>query len=91
MALGSLGLTVLLCVQSAIMEPWLADVLNRRTLGYAAPTAPTELLALVVGVRNRGRWPSLHSRQGRISERLGRTWSASFCRLIARISSRDAQ
>jgi type IV secretion system protein VirB6 len=46
-ALGSLGLTVLLSVQAAIMEPWLADVLNRRTLGYATPTAPTELLALV--------------------------------------------
>lgn len=46
-ALGSLGLTVLLSVQVAIMEPWLADVLNRRSLGYATPTAPTELLALV--------------------------------------------
>jgi type IV secretion system protein VirB6 len=47
-ALGSLGLTVLLSVQLALMEPWLADVLNRRSLGYAAPTAPTELLALVL-------------------------------------------
>jgi type IV secretion system protein VirB6 len=32
----------------AVMEPWLADVLNRRNLGYATPTAPTELLALVL-------------------------------------------
>lgn len=47
-ALGSLGLTVLLSVQIALMEPWLADVLSRRGLGYATPTAPTELLALVV-------------------------------------------
>lgn len=46
-ALGSLGLTVLLSIQVTIMEPWLADVLNRRNLGYATPTAPTELLALV--------------------------------------------
>lgn len=46
-ALGSLGLTVLLSVELAILEPWLADVLNRRGLGYATPTAPTELLALV--------------------------------------------
>jgi type IV secretion system protein VirB6 len=48
-ALGSLGLTVLLSVQVAVMEPWLADVLERRSLGYATPTAPTELLALVTG------------------------------------------
>jgi type IV secretion system protein VirB6 len=45
-ALGSLGVTVVLSVQVAIMEPWLADALERRSLGYATPTAPTELLAL---------------------------------------------
>lgn len=45
--LGTLGLTVLLSIQVAVMEPWLADVLARRNLGYATPTAPTELLALV--------------------------------------------
>jgi len=48
-ALGSLGMTVLLSIQLAVMEPWLADALNRRNLGYATPTAPTELLALVGG------------------------------------------
>jgi type IV secretion system protein VirB6 len=47
-ALGSLGLTVLLSIQVAVMDPWLADVLDRRGLGYATPTAPTELLALVL-------------------------------------------
>lgn len=46
-ALGSLGLTTLLAVEVALVDPWLADVLNRRALGYATPTAPTELLALV--------------------------------------------
>lgn len=46
-ALGSLGLTVLLSVQTAVMEPWIADVLERRGLGYATPAAPTEMLALV--------------------------------------------
>lgn len=46
-AFGSLGLTTLLSVQIAIMDPWLLDVLNRRSLGYATPTAPTEMLALV--------------------------------------------
>jgi type IV secretion system protein VirB6 len=30
------------------MEPWLADALNRRSLGYATPAAPTELLALAL-------------------------------------------
>lgn len=47
-ALGSLGLTLLLSVQIAIMDPWLGDVLKSRGLGYATPAAPTELLALVI-------------------------------------------
>jgi len=47
-ALGSLGITVLLAVEVAILEPWLADILNKRGLGYATPTAPTELLAMVI-------------------------------------------
>ncbi len=45
-ALGSLGISLLLGVQVAVMEPWIVDALNRRTLGYATPAAPTELLAL---------------------------------------------
>jgi type IV secretion system protein VirB6 len=47
-ALGSLGITVLLAVEAAVMEPWLADALQRRSLGYATPSAPTELLAVVL-------------------------------------------
>lgn len=47
-ALGSLGLTVLLSVQVAVTEPWLVGVLERRAAGFATPTAPTELLALSV-------------------------------------------
>jgi len=47
-ALGSLGLTVLLSVQLAVTEPWLAEVLERRSLGFSTPTAATELLALVI-------------------------------------------
>lgn len=47
-ALGSLGITLLLSVELAVLEPWLADALNRRALGYATPTAPTELLALTL-------------------------------------------
>jgi len=47
-ALGSLGMTLLLAVEVAVMEPWLADALQRRGLGYAAPSAPTELLALTL-------------------------------------------
>jgi len=48
-ALGSLGITLLLAVQVAVLEPWLADAINRRNLGYAAPNAPTELLAMTLG------------------------------------------
>lgn len=46
-ALGSLGLTTLLSVQIAVMAPWIRDVLDHRSLGYATPAAPTEMLALV--------------------------------------------
>ena len=47
-ALGSVGVSLLLAVQMAVMEPWLLDVLNRRRAGYAVPSAPTELLALTL-------------------------------------------
>lgn len=47
-AVGSLGMTLLLSVQVAVMEPWLVDVLNRRNLGVVTPMAPTEALALVI-------------------------------------------
>jgi len=48
-ALGSLGITLLLAVQIAIMEPWLVDTLQRRNLGYATPGAANELLAITLG------------------------------------------
>lgn len=47
-ALGSLGTSVLLAVQVALTEPWLVDALRKRSLGYATPSAPTELLALTL-------------------------------------------
>lgn len=47
-ALGSLALTVLLSVEIAVIEPWLAEVLERRGASIATPTAATELLALVM-------------------------------------------
>jgi type IV secretion system protein VirB6 len=47
-ALSSLGMTLLLAVEVAVMEPWLADALQRRSLGYATPSAPTELMALAL-------------------------------------------
>ncbi|PZO71079.1 MAG: hypothetical protein DI636_04680 [Pelagerythrobacter marensis] len=46
--LASLGLTVMLTAQMALMEPWLADALKVRSLGYAIPSAPVELLALAL-------------------------------------------
>jgi Type IV secretory pathway, VirB6 components len=48
-ALGSLGISLLLTIQATIMEPWLASLVNRRTMGYATPSAPTELVALALG------------------------------------------
>jgi len=47
-ALGSVGITLLLAVEVAVIEPWLVDALNRRNLGYATPAVPTEMLALTL-------------------------------------------
>ena len=44
--LGSVGITLLLCAELAIVEPWLSDALRVRGLGYATPSAPMELLAM---------------------------------------------
>ena len=45
---GSIGVTIVLAVQLAIIEPWLADALQMRGAGYATPAAPTELFAITL-------------------------------------------
>ena len=40
-AIASLGVTLLLSIQVAVMQPWLVDVLNRRITGDITPRAPT--------------------------------------------------
>lgn len=46
--LGSLGVTVVLAAELAVLEPWLADAVRIRAQGYAAPSVPTELLAMTL-------------------------------------------
>lgn len=46
---GSLGVTVVLGVELAVIGPWLDDALRLRALGYATPSAPTELFAMTLG------------------------------------------
>lgn len=46
--LGSVGVTLVLVVELAILQPWLADALRVRELGYATPSAPIELLAITL-------------------------------------------
>ncbi|RDC58910.1 hypothetical protein HME9302_00086 [Alteripontixanthobacter maritimus] len=46
--LASVGVTIALAAQLAIIGPWLADALRLRTLGYATPSAPIELFALTL-------------------------------------------
>lgn len=46
--IGSAGLTLVLAVELAVLEPWLVDALKVRALGYAIPSAPVELLALTL-------------------------------------------
>jgi type IV secretion system protein VirB6 len=45
---GSIGVSIVLSVQLAIVLPWLADAIKVRGLGYATPAAPTELLAITL-------------------------------------------
>ncbi|MCP5396178.1 MAG: type IV secretion system protein [Sphingomonadaceae bacterium] len=46
--IGSIGAALVLAVELAVLEPWLADALRVRGLGYAAPSAPAELFALTL-------------------------------------------
>ncbi|HEX5184490.1 MAG TPA: type IV secretion system protein [Allosphingosinicella sp.] len=43
-ALGAIGTAIALSLELALAEPWLADVLTRRTAGEAMPNLPAELL-----------------------------------------------
>lgn len=45
---GSIGTTIVLAVELAILDPWLADALQVRGAGYATPAAPTELFAIML-------------------------------------------
>jgi len=45
-ALGALGVAVVLGVELALIEPWLAQLLAWRTAGYSIAGAPTELLVV---------------------------------------------
>ncbi|MEP3050467.1 MAG: type IV secretion system protein [Erythrobacter sp.] len=48
MIVGSVGVTIVLSVQLAVIQPWLTDALRLRELGYATPSAPLELLAIAL-------------------------------------------
>lgn len=47
-ALGALSTTIALAVELALLEPWMARVLDLRAAYYATPEAPFELLALTL-------------------------------------------
>lgn len=46
---GAAGLSIIAAGELAILLPWLTDALRLRTLGYATPAAPIELLAITLG------------------------------------------
>lgn len=46
--IGSLGAGVVLAAELAVLQPWLADALRLRQLGYATPAAPIELFAMTL-------------------------------------------
>ena len=46
---GSVGVTVVFAVELAVLEPFLRDALRVRAAGYAAPSAPIELFAMMAG------------------------------------------
>jgi type IV secretion system protein VirB6 len=45
---GSIGASLILSVQLAVVEPWLADAIRLRGSSYALPSAPTELFAMML-------------------------------------------
>jgi type IV secretion system protein VirB6 len=45
-ALGAIGASIALGLQLALIEPWLSNVLARRTAGEALPTVSTELFVI---------------------------------------------
>ncbi|MCV0382801.1 MAG: type IV secretion system protein [Erythrobacter sp.] len=47
--IGAVGVTLVLAVELSVLVPWLEDALRVRSLGYAIPSAPTELLAMSLG------------------------------------------
>ena len=46
--IGSVGVTIVLAAQLAIITPWLDDALRLRASGYATPSAPIELFAMTL-------------------------------------------
>lgn len=46
--IGTVGVTMVLAVELAVLMPWLTDALRVRSLGYATPAAPTELFAMAL-------------------------------------------
>lgn len=46
-ALAAAGVSIVLGLELALVEPWLANVLARRMAGEALPTVPTELFVIV--------------------------------------------
>lgn len=80
--LGAVGISVVLAVELAILEPWLADAVRVRGLGYGVPSAPIELFAITLAFAliqagaiwllakvafTRG-WPSLHVPEVRLPD-----------------------
>ena len=45
---GSVGATIILAVQLAVVEPWLADAIRLRGSSFALPSAPTEIYAIML-------------------------------------------
>lgn len=46
--LGSVGVTVIIAIELAVLEPWLRDALLVRSQGYAVTSAPIELFAMTL-------------------------------------------
>ncbi len=46
--IGSIGISVVLAVELAMLEPWLADAMRVRALGYGTPSGPIELFAMTL-------------------------------------------
>lgn len=89
-ALGALGAAIVLGVELALLEPWLAELIAWRNAGYSVPGAPVELLvvsiifALVLAATVAAAW------RATVGLALPAAWRAAPAQVMEAIANRSS-